>query len=269
MKLWIVLLLVVPAILAFNHDDNYHGYTGKCPDDWREIDQYCYRKHDKDRDFREALRDCTSDRDNYHMYWEQGARWIGPRYNLMPVEHLHSLLEHGRGAGEKLGRGPYRVNAIKTSHDHIWREYDGGDVDIDVYRWRGGREIDFSLFPDFDPQWGSAGDTLVWYPHRNRLYARPHYHHYSSLCYRRKDDAERCPGVPECNYHGDCYNGKCYCYDGYVGDDCCCKPKILITGGVDSTSTDFDPSLYAELFDMEASQSCMHSEKHIMVAGEL
>lgn len=251
-------LLLLGSAIAFNNDDNEHGYTGRCPPDWREIDQLCFKKKDHERDFREALKECTSDRDNYHTYWEQGARWVGPKYNLMPVEHLPKLLEHWNSPDEKshhLGHGPYRVNAIKTSYDHKWREYDGGDPDIDVYRWRGGREIDFSQFPEFDEEWGHPGDTLVWYPSRNKLYSRPHYHKYDSLCYRRKEDAERCPGIPECNYNGDCYHGKCYCYKGYVGDDCCCKPKILIAGGGFMKKG----SSYAELFDFETMTSCVHS----------
>lgn len=252
----LLLLLLLGTAMAFNNDDNEHGYTGRCPPDWRETDFFCFKTKGHERDFREALDECTSERDKYHTYWEQGARWVGPKYNLIQVEELHKLLEHGQGANTHLGRGPYRVNAIKTNHDHKWREYDGGEVDIDVYRWRGGREIDFSMFPEFDEEWGHTGDTLVWYPHSNKLYARPHYHKYDSLCVRRKEDAERCPGVPECNFHGDCYHGKCYCYKGYIGDDCKGKPKVLTCG------MPLGPpgSEYCELFDFETMTSCWHSE---------
>ena len=163
---------------------------GFCPPGWNEIDQMCYKAKSNEEDFRGALEECTSHRDNYHMYWEQGERWLGPRYNLMPVEMLHSLMEHGQSAHAHIGKGPYRVNAIKTAHDHKWREYDGGETNIDVYKWKGGREIDFSMYPEFNTEWGSAGDTLVWYPKTNKLYSRPHYHKYDSLCYRRKQDGE-------------------------------------------------------------------------------
>lgn len=88
--------------IAFNSDDNKNGYTGKCPSGYRSIDHFCYRPEDHETDFRGALKKCVKNDDDYYMQWKQGSRWLGPKYNLMPVELLHPL------QGRNLGRGPYR-----------------------------------------------------------------------------------------------------------------------------------------------------------------
>lgn len=93
-----------------------------------------------------------------------------------------------------------RVNAVKTGHHQhngTWREYDGGKTNIDVYRWTGGREVDFSSIPDFDPRRGSAGDTLIWYPRTNELVVRHHSHQYKPLCYQRKIDGKLNKNPPQ------------------------------------------------------------------------
>lgn len=73
--------------------------------------------------------------------------------------------------------------------------------------------------------------------------------------------AERCPGVPECGYHGKCYNGKCYCDDGFYGPDCQSRPKLLIVGGTggsrgNGNNKNFIVEGSVEIFDLESGKSC-------------
>ena len=68
----------------------------------------------------------------------------------------------------------YRVNAIKDSQG-VWREFPTG------------AKVEFHHFPDFDPDYGKPGDTLVWYP-TNHLHLAEKDKFYPPLYYMPKKD---------------------------------------------------------------------------------
>lgn len=100
------ILWLLGASMAFNTDDNWDGYSGKCPSGWRDIKDLCYHIEDNEKDFHGALKECTSKMEEYYMHWEQGSRWLGPDKNLMPVELLNRL---SNADMRRFGRGPYRL----------------------------------------------------------------------------------------------------------------------------------------------------------------
>lgn len=135
-----------------------------------------------------------------------------PHVKLMPVGKLRKyerLYSHKRHMFKNIGN--YRVNAIKDHHG-VWRE------------WPTGTPIDFHHFPQFDPQDGQPGDTLVWYP-TDHLRIASKNKKYPALYYMPKNEVcQRCPGFApfeqECSDAGDCWRGFCACDDGYTGFKC-------------------------------------------------
>ena len=65
----------------------------------------------------------------------------------------------------------FRVNAVKDN-EGVWREYNSN------------RRILFHQFPEFDPNHGSSGDTLVWDAFLNRLFIQHQDDQYKAMCYR-------------------------------------------------------------------------------------
>ena len=68
----------------------------------------------------------------------------------------------------------------------VWREYPDGKI------------IYFHHFPDFHPEDGKPGDTLVWHPEKNYLKVVRPKEDFKALCYNRIEK----------------YGGKCFLCDG-------------------------------------------------------
>ena len=73
---------------------------------------------------------------------------------------------------------------------------------------------------------GKNYDTLTFDPDHNDLKIVRSYHYFNFVCLHKriKKPGDKCAGtLAECNNRGTCFEGKCYCLDGYINDPCICK----------------------------------------------
>ena len=77
---------------------------------------------------------------------------------------------------------------------------------------------------------GKNYDTLLFDPRDGDLRIARNHHHFDYVCLHKRINkpGEKCAGtLAECNNRGTCFEGKCYCLNGYINDPCICKPKFL------------------------------------------
>ena len=73
---------------------------------------------------------------------------------------------------------------------------------------------------------GKNYDTLRYDPKDNDLKVVRHYLHYDFVCLHKRINkpGEVCPGqLSECNNRGNCFEGECYCLNGFIGSPCICE----------------------------------------------
>ena len=78
---------------------------------------------------------------------------------------------------------------------------------------------------------GKNYDTLLYDPKDNALRLVKNYYHFDYVCIHKRINkpGNKCAGtLAECNNRGTCFEGKCYCLNGYINDPCICKPIFLI-----------------------------------------
>lgn len=87
-------------------------------------------------------------------------------------------------------------------------------------------------FPNVNNTAGSIGDTLVYHPaYPNELYtvknsiSKSGQYILQALCYKPKPETAICETDKQgCCESGDCINGQCVCYSGFLAaKNCCCK----------------------------------------------
>ena len=77
---------------------------------------------------------------------------------------------------------------------------------------------------------GKNYDTLLYDPEDNDLRVVRNYYHFDYVCIRKRINkpGNKCAGtLAECNNRGTCFEGRCYCLNGYINDPCICKSKFL------------------------------------------
>ena len=91
---------------------------------------------------------------------------------LIPVRKLRCLRNRFQSMStDDIDGRFFRVNAIKDNKG-VWREFNSN------------HRILFHQFPEFDPNHGSSGDTLVWDAFLNRLFIQHQDDQYKAMCYR-------------------------------------------------------------------------------------
>ena len=95
-----------------------------------------------------------------------------PLIGLMPVSKLKCI--RNNKMNEFCSRY-FRVNAVKDHVGH-WREFPNGGL------------VNFHHFPDFDPDKGDQGDTLIWDAFSNELKIKDKVEKYPAMCYKSYDE---------------------------------------------------------------------------------
>ena len=78
---------------------------------------------------------------------------------------------------------------------------------------------------------GKNYDTLLFDPRDGDLRIARNHHHFDYVCLHKRVNkpGDKCAGtLAECNNRGTCFEGKCYCLDGYINDPCVCKANKLL-----------------------------------------
>ena len=73
---------------------------------------------------------------------------------------------------------------------------------------------------------GKNYDTLVFDPEDYNLEIVRSNQYFDFICLHKRINkpGDKCIGnLAECNNRGTCFEGKCYCLDGYINDHCICK----------------------------------------------
>jgi hypothetical protein len=137
-------------------------------DYWRRNYYFYWRETRKELDFVQASHACIG-----YNYRKTSSVGLMPVGKLRHFKNIYDYNEevHRETDTEFCYTGYFRVNAIKDHHG-VWREYPSGSP------------ILFHHYPDFKPNHGRSGDTLIWDAHQNRLYIDNDRKEYHALCYR-------------------------------------------------------------------------------------
>ena len=78
---------------------------------------------------------------------------------------------------------------------------------------------------------GKNYDTLLFDPKDFDLRVVRNHHHFDYVCLHKRVNkpGDKCTGtLAECNNRGTCFEGKCYCLDGYIDEPCICKSYMFL-----------------------------------------